>query len=215
MTRQLGQVPAGLAANLGVRRSAFESVGGFDEDLRVGEDIDLCWRLQFAGYRFAAVPEAVVAKRERETARRGVSRTGSPMVEVGRASTASTGAAGIRRDFWAPPSPGAWLVVEIPWLYRRDLRRRWLRVAGCPAGEDSRIAGEPGVLPLSGAVVSGQMAARHAPSATYLSGIVAAHRDERRFGRPRDPERSCEEAVGSPEHPGFQASTRSPGPRTG
>ena len=33
-TRQLGQIPAGLAANLGVRRAAFEAVGGFDEDLQ-------------------------------------------------------------------------------------------------------------------------------------------------------------------------------------
>jgi hypothetical protein len=28
-----------------VRRRAFDAVGGFDEELRVGEDVDLCWRL--------------------------------------------------------------------------------------------------------------------------------------------------------------------------
>ena len=50
--RQLGFLPAGLGANLAVRRQAFEAVGGFAEELLVGEDIDLCWRLQLAGYRF-------------------------------------------------------------------------------------------------------------------------------------------------------------------
>jgi mycofactocin system glycosyltransferase len=32
-----------------VRRSAFEAVGGFDEALRIGEDVDLVWRLQDIG----------------------------------------------------------------------------------------------------------------------------------------------------------------------
>jgi cellulose synthase/poly-beta-1,6-N-acetylglucosamine synthase-like glycosyltransferase len=60
-----GFLPAGLGANLAVRRDAFEGVGGFAEDLLAGEDIDLCWRLQLAGLVFAASPDAVVAKRER------------------------------------------------------------------------------------------------------------------------------------------------------
>ncbi len=67
VTSQIGHLPAGLAANLGVRRTAFEAVGGFDETLRVGEDIDLCWRLQLAGFEFATQLDAVVAKRERAT----------------------------------------------------------------------------------------------------------------------------------------------------
>ena len=37
---------------MAVRRDAFERVCGFDEDLAVGEDVDLCWRMQLAGYRF-------------------------------------------------------------------------------------------------------------------------------------------------------------------
>ena len=132
-TRQLGHVPAGLAANLGVRRSAFEALGGFDEDLLVGEDIDLCWRLQFAGYKFSTVADAVVAKRERETAseifRHGLThgRSGPRLYRKHRAS-------GIRRDFVGTAKAWGWLVLEVPWLYRRGLRRRWLRVAGVRAG---------------------------------------------------------------------------------
>jgi GT2 family glycosyltransferase len=133
VTRQLGQVPAGLAANLGVRRSAFESLGGFDEDLAVGEDIDLCWRLQFAGYRFAPVPEAVVSKRERQTAKEvfahGIThgRSGPRLYRKHRTS-------GIRPDLKDTAKAWGWLLVEIPWLFRRDLRRRWLRVAGVRLG---------------------------------------------------------------------------------
>ena len=58
-------LPAGLGANLAVRRQAFDSVDGFSEVLSTGEDIDLCWRLQIAGYRFAIDEGAVVAKRDR------------------------------------------------------------------------------------------------------------------------------------------------------
>lgn len=33
-----------------VRRAALDEVDGFDDDLRVGEDVDLCWRLADAGW---------------------------------------------------------------------------------------------------------------------------------------------------------------------
>src|SRR4051794_22763342 len=62
-------LPAGLGANLAVRADAFRSVGGFDETLTAGEDIDLCWRLQLQGWHFVYAPAAVVAKRERTDAR--------------------------------------------------------------------------------------------------------------------------------------------------
>jgi glycosyltransferase involved in cell wall biosynthesis len=132
-TRQLGHVPAGLAANLGVRRDAFEAVGGFDEDLMVGEDIDLCWRLQFAGYTFSTSTSAIVAKRERQTASEVFSnglRHGKSGPRLYRKHRAS----GIRRDFKGTAKAWGWLVVEIPWLYKREVRRRWLRVAGVRTG---------------------------------------------------------------------------------
>ena len=46
------------SAALVVRRIAFT---GFDEDLRVAEDVDLCWRLQRAGWRIRYDPVARVA----------------------------------------------------------------------------------------------------------------------------------------------------------
>ena len=51
------------------RREAFRAVGGFDEQLRGGDDVDLCWRIQLAGFPLHVEPDAVVAKRRRSTVR--------------------------------------------------------------------------------------------------------------------------------------------------
>ena len=59
--RAPARLPAGgYRANMAVRRSAFEAVGGFGEDVQPGEDIDLCWRLQSEGFRFAVAMDVVV-----------------------------------------------------------------------------------------------------------------------------------------------------------
>jgi mycofactocin glycosyltransferase len=43
------------------RRSALTAAGGFDETLRCGEDVDLCWRLVESGVRLRYEPIALVA----------------------------------------------------------------------------------------------------------------------------------------------------------
>lgn len=43
------------------RRSVLKEVGGFDETLRSGEDVDLCWRLIESGARLRYEPIALVA----------------------------------------------------------------------------------------------------------------------------------------------------------
>jgi GT2 family glycosyltransferase len=43
-------LPRAVAANLLVRRAAFEQLGGFAEGVRAGEDTDFSWRLQEAGW---------------------------------------------------------------------------------------------------------------------------------------------------------------------
>ncbi len=55
-----GYLPRAAAANLLVRRAAFEQVGGFYEGLRAAEDTDFAWRLQRAGWRLESCPEARV-----------------------------------------------------------------------------------------------------------------------------------------------------------
>lgn len=62
-------MPRAVAANLLVKRAAFEQVGGFYEGLRAAEDTDFSWRLQRAGWRLEARPGASVEHRYRETLR--------------------------------------------------------------------------------------------------------------------------------------------------
>jgi GT2 family glycosyltransferase len=61
--------PRAAAANLLVRRAAFEQVGGFLEGLRAAEDTDFSWRLQDAGWRLELRVEAAVAHRYRASVR--------------------------------------------------------------------------------------------------------------------------------------------------
>jgi mycofactocin system glycosyltransferase len=53
-----GRVPYVPTATLAVRRAVLDEVGGFDEDLRYGEDVDFVWRLHRAGWRVRYEPAA-------------------------------------------------------------------------------------------------------------------------------------------------------------
>ncbi|HET6809599.1 MAG TPA: mycofactocin biosynthesis glycosyltransferase MftF [Acidimicrobiales bacterium] len=59
--RPRSRVPFVPAAALLVRRDALDEVGGFDEELRVGEDVDLVWRLARAGWTVRYEPTATIA----------------------------------------------------------------------------------------------------------------------------------------------------------
>ena len=56
-------VTAGVAAsaNLGIRREAFEAIGGYDSRFHHGEDTDLCLRAGDSGYALGWCPAAEVA----------------------------------------------------------------------------------------------------------------------------------------------------------
>ena len=56
------------------RRSAMMAAGGFDETLRSGEDVDLCWRLVESGARLRYEPIALVAHDHRVSMRIWLSR---------------------------------------------------------------------------------------------------------------------------------------------
>jgi GT2 family glycosyltransferase len=62
-------MPRAVAANLLVRREAFEAVGGFYEGVRAAEDTDFSWRLQRAGWRLEGRRAATVEHRYRTTVR--------------------------------------------------------------------------------------------------------------------------------------------------
>jgi hypothetical protein len=60
-------LPRAVAANLLVRRAAFEQVGGFYEGVRAAEDTDFSWRLQRAGWRLELRAGAAVEHHYRAT----------------------------------------------------------------------------------------------------------------------------------------------------
>jgi Glycosyl transferase family group 2 len=62
-------MPRAAAANLLVRRAAFDAVGGFFEGLRAAEDTDFSWRLQRAGWTLASRPAAAVEHQYRDSLR--------------------------------------------------------------------------------------------------------------------------------------------------
>ena len=53
--------------NLLVRRSLYLDLGGLREDLRVGEDVDLCWRLRASGSYLVYLPRGRVRHKHRAT----------------------------------------------------------------------------------------------------------------------------------------------------
>jgi glycosyltransferase involved in cell wall biosynthesis len=59
--------PAGITPNLLLRRRAFDAVGGFHEGLRSGADVEICWRIQDAGWSLEHRPGAPVEHRHVET----------------------------------------------------------------------------------------------------------------------------------------------------
>jgi glycosyltransferase involved in cell wall biosynthesis/GT2 family glycosyltransferase len=62
-----GPYPAGVTANLLVRRSAWEALGGFHEGVRSGADVEFCWRAQQLGWGLVHRPEASVEHVHPET----------------------------------------------------------------------------------------------------------------------------------------------------
>jgi GT2 family glycosyltransferase len=66
--REAEHVPG---CNMAFRKSALEEIGGFDEQFRAaGDDVDVCWRLQEAGWTLGFSAGAVVMHRRRDSVRR-------------------------------------------------------------------------------------------------------------------------------------------------
>lgn len=70
-----GRRPAGITANLLVRRAAWRGVGGFQEGVRSGADLEFCWRVQDAGWTLIHRPEAWLHHDHVEDVRRLVRKT--------------------------------------------------------------------------------------------------------------------------------------------
>ena len=66
LSSAMGFLPFSSTANLLVPACAHHEIGGFDERLLTGQDIEYSWRLQLAGYSLRFCSEAVVHYRLRE-----------------------------------------------------------------------------------------------------------------------------------------------------
>jgi mycofactocin glycosyltransferase len=112
-TLQRGERRYAQTANCAVLRAAFAGVGGFRDEIRAGEDADLCFRLAEAGWALEPRPNAVVRHRSRET----VSSLARQLAVHG------SGAAWLNREY-----PGSFPAPRPASLIRRtlidDLRRR-------------------------------------------------------------------------------------------
>jgi len=114
MTLRRDGLPYAQTANCAVRRVAFEQVAGFDELARAGEDADLCFRLQRAGWKLEERPSATVEHRARQTLRACVAQN---LVH-------GSGVAWLNRRWPGEfPAPGPrWLAVRTLGLTGRALR---------------------------------------------------------------------------------------------
>lgn len=61
----LVHLAAASSHNLAIRADVFAALGGFDESLAAGEDVDLCWRIQLSGHTFVPAPLAIMQIRRR------------------------------------------------------------------------------------------------------------------------------------------------------
>ncbi len=76
ITAEMSFLPFAGAGTLGIRRSLFEEIGGWDPSLRFYPEADLCWRIQRAGHEPPAlVPDATLHYRLDPTRRGGWRRT--------------------------------------------------------------------------------------------------------------------------------------------
>lgn len=60
-------LPYVAGANAGFVTAALREVGGFDDDLRSGSDVDICYKLGLRGHRIVVVHDAVIWHEDRAT----------------------------------------------------------------------------------------------------------------------------------------------------
>jgi glycosyltransferase involved in cell wall biosynthesis len=128
-----GFLPAAGSGNLAIRRNAFEDMGGFAQELMTGEDFDLSWRLQLAGYRFVLNEEAVLARRDQQSFKevfRRYTTYGRCAPDLFRRFRSQ----GLRSNPVLALKTWVWLMVSAPRLFQPEFRDRWARIAGWRTG---------------------------------------------------------------------------------
>ena len=133
------------AAALLVRTDALRAIGGFDESLRTGEDVDMVWRLIAAGHRCRYEPASTVHHRPRPTMSQWVrqrvayGRSAAALDRKHRGAVAPLRMSGWSAAVWAlvlVRRPGAGALVGAGTMIA--LRRK---IRDLPPAESLRLAG--------------------------------------------------------------------------
>ena len=127
--------------NLLVRRSVFAELGGLREELRLGEDVDFCWRLRESGRVLLYAPEGVVRHKHLDRLPAMLRRRADYGSSEARLHALHPDKRGRLR---LPPASAATvalasagIVTRRPWLWRP----RWRRRSGMPPAAPAVCAG--------------------------------------------------------------------------
>ena len=130
--------------------SALRDVGGFDQSMRVGEDVDLVWRLDEAGYRVRYEPVGRRCSHRPRVDDAGVAAAAFRLRNVGRATrTPASGRARTRSSQWVERrgvdrrALAGWPVVGGVDRSRHDRAAR-AQAARCPRRSRGSRCGSPG-----------------------------------------------------------------------
>ena len=135
-------VPYVPTAALVVRRDALEELGGFDEALAVGEDVDFVWRLVAAGWTVRYEPRAVVRHPNRPTwsawllQRYRYGTSAAPLAQRHGGAVAPAVMSPWTAGTWALVAAGQPVLGAAVAAYSTAAVSRWL-----PQGEAFRLAG--------------------------------------------------------------------------
>ena len=128
-------LPSFSSCSAAIRKQTWKAVGGFDESLLQGEDLDLAWRIQLAGFRLTSEPRGFVSYREPSSAM-GVFRKWIKYGQCQVRLAAKHHDAGLRSErLWKVSA--RWVVLVLTsyrLLGRTPARRLWARDAGRRVG---------------------------------------------------------------------------------
>ena len=107
--------PSAPAGNFGIWAEVFDEIGGFNEEYRVCEGVEIAWRLRAAGHTVRFVWEGVLDSYERRTGR-GI---------VRQSYTSGQGYPHLYRDFRGLGMPRYGVVRTLRYSVRRYVRDAW------------------------------------------------------------------------------------------
>ena len=130
----LGRIPIAPSGNIAMRRSVWQEVGGYDEQMHVGEDQEFCIRLWEHQVPIHFAPGAEIAYRYRTDAR-SLFRQGR-LYGRGRPRVYRRAAqAGVRAPRFAGWRSWLLLVAWLPGLRTTEGRASWCWLAGVRLGQ--------------------------------------------------------------------------------